>query len=150
MTAQAHGERVPEVLERLVAPHVASFDWFLQEGLLLVVGSLRRMEVGGAGMERDPVLHVLACAAAGMTMVAECLHRQALLVRAVMCACSASMYSPCSCRLPLLLPPPLPPPGATAPPSPQLARHRPAVQPNVGTHNHFHNNSHTPRRSCTH
>jgi DNA-directed RNA polymerase beta subunit len=43
--AQAKGLDVPEEYERLVAPHVASFDWFLNEGLQSVVDSLDPIEV---------------------------------------------------------------------------------------------------------
>lgn len=44
--AQARGLEVPEEFETLVAPHVASFDWFLSEGLQSVVDSLEPIEVG--------------------------------------------------------------------------------------------------------
>ncbi|KIZ05863.1 hypothetical protein MNEG_2104 [Monoraphidium neglectum] len=43
--AQAKGLDVPEEYERLVAPHVASFDWFLNEGLQSVVDSLDPIEI---------------------------------------------------------------------------------------------------------
>ena len=36
---------VPEVLEQLVAPHVESFDYFLRDGLRLVVEGLDPIEV---------------------------------------------------------------------------------------------------------
>jgi len=43
--AQARGLYPPEEYEQLVAPHVASFDWFLNEGLQQVVNSLEPIEV---------------------------------------------------------------------------------------------------------
>jgi hypothetical protein len=45
MHAQARGKYPPEEFEQLVAPHVASFDWFLSEGLRSVVESLEPIEV---------------------------------------------------------------------------------------------------------
>jgi DNA-directed RNA polymerase beta subunit len=45
MHAQARGPDVPEEFEELVAPHVASFDWFLSEGLQSVVEMLEPVEV---------------------------------------------------------------------------------------------------------
>lgn len=45
----AKGDRVPQVLEQLVTPHVASFDWFLQQGLPLLVASVKPTEVRAAG-----------------------------------------------------------------------------------------------------
>jgi hypothetical protein len=48
----AKGDRVPEKLELLVTPHVASFDWFLQQGLPLLVASMKPTEASTA-----PALH---------------------------------------------------------------------------------------------
>ncbi len=39
-------QQVPEEYQRLVEPHVASFDYFLGEGIDLVVNSLEPVEVG--------------------------------------------------------------------------------------------------------
>ena len=45
MSGQARGPQVPEEFEALVAPHVDSFDYFLGEGLQLMVASLKPVEV---------------------------------------------------------------------------------------------------------
>ena len=39
------GDKVPEEYEALVQPHVDSFDYFLGEGMELVVDSMEQMEV---------------------------------------------------------------------------------------------------------
>lgn len=48
------GDRVPDEYEALVQPHVESFDYFLGEGMELVVDSMepievRRLPLAGSG-----------------------------------------------------------------------------------------------------
>lgn len=43
--AFARGQGPPPEFEELVAPHVESFNWFLEEGLQSVVSSLEPIEV---------------------------------------------------------------------------------------------------------
>lgn len=50
------GDKVPEEYEALVQPHVDSFDFFLGEGLQLVVDSLEPVEVSETMHRRTRVL----------------------------------------------------------------------------------------------
>lgn len=43
---QAEGPKTPPEYERLVAPHVASFDYFLEQGIKQAVRLLEPLEVG--------------------------------------------------------------------------------------------------------
>lgn len=45
LKGQVSGPKVPEEYEKLVAPHVASYDYFLGEGMQMVVNSLPPIEV---------------------------------------------------------------------------------------------------------
>ena len=39
------GEKIPAALTKLVAPHIDSFDYFLNEGMFRVVEGLEHVEV---------------------------------------------------------------------------------------------------------
>ncbi len=45
LKGQAKGAHTPEEFERLVAPHVASFDYFIGEGMETAVRLLEPLEV---------------------------------------------------------------------------------------------------------
>jgi hypothetical protein len=45
LKGQARGSKTPAEFERLVAPHVASFDYFLDEGMKCAVELLEPLEV---------------------------------------------------------------------------------------------------------
>lgn len=53
MAALVQGDQVPDYYENVTQPHVASFDFFLQEGMEQVVDLLPPMEVS-AGRKALP------------------------------------------------------------------------------------------------
>lgn len=55
LKGQARGANPPEEFERLVAPHVKSFDYFLGEGMATAVQLLEPLEVRrGSCSRRQP------------------------------------------------------------------------------------------------
>ena len=45
LKAQASGNRVPEEFEALVRPHIDSYDYFIGDGMHVVVESIEPLEV---------------------------------------------------------------------------------------------------------
>lgn len=58
LKGQAHGQNVPEEFEGLVRPHVASFDYFIGDGMHAVVENCDPIEV--SSLAKDETSDLLA------------------------------------------------------------------------------------------
>jgi hypothetical protein len=72
LKGQAKGPEPPQQFERLVRPHVASFDYFLQDGMRQAVQLLEPLEVGVQVVDGMGSFWLLCISLAGCSSTGPC------------------------------------------------------------------------------